>query len=278
MSVVDSEFVTVDTQDPSADPTNGPTPTESSGGGDEESTPTGYFRWKGLIDRVVASLLLLVAAPMIGILAVIVKLSSRGPAIFSQQRVGLNGTTYTMYKLRSMANNAEATTGPTWTTTNDVRVTPVGRILRTLHLDELPQLINVIKGEMSLIGPRPERPEFVEVLKDNVSRYCDRHKVRPGVTGLAQINLPPDTDLSSVRRKQYLDIEYIQTANLWLDIRMFLCTLLGIFGLKGSCRFLGLRRHVPVEIDSDITTLTPQEIEQRNTSMLDEAPKTVRPK
>ncbi len=138
-----------------------------------------------------------------------------------------------------MTLNAEARTGPAWAQAADPRITRIGNFLRKFHLDELPQLFNVLKGEMSLVGPRPERPEFVEVLNRQLPVYVNRLAVRPGITGLAQLNLPPDSDLNSVHRKVILDIEYIQRAGLWLDLRLIICTafrflkwpILGIFGL-----------------------------------------------
>ena len=161
------------------------------------------------------------ALPLIGLLVLIVRLNSRGPGIFRQVRVGKRGRTFTMYKLRSMRIDAEAKTGPAWSPTGgDPRVTRLGYWLRRLHLDELPQLFNVVRGEMSLVGPRPERPEFVEVLAEQIPGYLNRLMVQPGITGLAQINLPPDTDLDSVRRKLILDCEYIRSASSWLDFRI----------------------------------------------------------
>jgi hypothetical protein len=134
-----------------------------------------------------------------------------------------------------MRLDAETGTGPVWTSgKRDPRITPLGRILRSLHLDELPQLFNVLRGEMSLIGPRPERPEFVVVLAEEIPGYMNRLAVLPGITGLAQINLPPDTDLDSVRPKQILDLDYIRTAGPWLDLRMLLCTLLRLVGISGA--------------------------------------------
>ncbi len=152
-----------------------------------------------------------------------------------------------MFKLRSMRLDAEAATGPVWTADGrDPRITRLGCVLRTLHLDELPQLFNVLRGDMSMIGPRPERPEFVGVLEAEVRGYMDRLAVLPGVTGLAQINLPPDTDLDSVRRKLVLDREYITTAGLLLDIRIVICTLLRAVGIRGGygVRLMRLHRHV----------------------------------
>jgi lipopolysaccharide/colanic/teichoic acid biosynthesis glycosyltransferase len=167
-------------------------------------------------------------------LVAMVRLTSGGKAIYRQARVGEGGNTFTMYKIRTMVSNAEARSGAVWTQPGDPRVTAVGRVLRRLHLDELPQLFNVLKGEMSLIGPRPERPEFVEILAKDIEGYRNRLLVRPGITGLAQINLPPDTDLESVRRKLVLDLEYVEKANLLLDARMFLCTLVRLCGMPGA--------------------------------------------
>lgn len=215
--------------------------------------PPRYFAFKGLLDRMAAALLLIPGLPMIAVLVVLVRLTSRGPGIFRQSRVGQGGRVYMMYKIRTMRQDAEATTGPVWTQVHhDPRITFLGRILRKLHLDELPQLFNVLKGEMSLIGPRPERPEFVKVLAREIPGYLDRLAVPPGITGLAQINLPPDTDLDSVRRKLILDVEYIQTAGVGLDFRMFLSTFARLFGLPGYkvMRLLGLRRKVTLPTDN----------------------------
>jgi lipopolysaccharide/colanic/teichoic acid biosynthesis glycosyltransferase len=183
-------------------------------------------------------------------LVLIVRLNSRGPGIFRQVRVGKRGKAFTMYKLRSMRSDAESATGPAWSPTGgDPRVTRLGFWLRRLHLDELPQLFNVVRGEMSLVGPRPERPEFVEVLAEQLPGYLNRLMVQPGITGLAQINLPPDTDLDSVRRKLVLDCEYVRAAGFWLDVRIVLCTALRMLWIKGPVvtRLMGLERvvHLP---------------------------------
>lgn len=215
-----------------------------------ESPLSVYLRCKSLIDRAVTLVLLVPGLPLIGLLVILIRLTSRGPGIYSQVRVGQGGKEFTMYKLRSMRRDAEAKSGPVWSAPgSDSRVTRLGYWLRKLHLDELPQLFNVLRGEMSLIGPRPERPEFVKVLSESIPEYMDRLRVAPGITGLAQINLPPDTDLDSVRRKLVLDLEYIRTANLWLDSRMFLCTLLRLIGIKGNTamRLMWLTRVVPWE-------------------------------
>jgi lipopolysaccharide/colanic/teichoic acid biosynthesis glycosyltransferase len=190
--------------------------------------PSVYFRRKAILDRVLAALLLVPGLPIIGFLVLLVRLTSRGPGVYRQARVGQNGRKFTIYKIRTMRHDAEAASGPVWTQARDPRVTPVGRVLRKFHLDELPQLLNILKGEMSLVGPRPERPEFVHVLAEAVPGYTSRLAVPPGVTGLAQLNLPPDTDLISVQRKLILDREYVERAGLLLDTRIFCCTCLRI--------------------------------------------------
>jgi lipopolysaccharide/colanic/teichoic acid biosynthesis glycosyltransferase len=216
----------------------------------EQIAPASYFRWKHLLGQAAAGVLLVVGLPIIGILVVLVRLTSRGPGIYRQIRVGKNGRQFAMYKIRTMRQDAEAASGPVWTQTKDPRVTGIGRVLRKLHLDELPQLFNVLRGEMSLIGPRPERPEFVCVLVDKIPGYADRLAIRPGITGLAQLNLPPDTDLQSVHRKLVLDVEYVKQASLWLDIRLFLCTFGRMFKLpEGSSVWLfGVGRTVALNL------------------------------
>jgi lipopolysaccharide/colanic/teichoic acid biosynthesis glycosyltransferase len=182
---------------------------------------------KVAVDVVVASLLLLAFAPIIVILAAVVRLTSRGPALYSQRRLGLSGRPYQIYKLRTMYLDCERLSGPQWSAPDDPRVTPLGRFLRRCHLDELPQLWNVVRGEMSLVGPRPERPEFVEQLELVIPGYRERLRLRPGITGLAQVQLPPDEDLASVRRKLECDLRYARAMCLWLDFK-----ILGATGLK----------------------------------------------
>lgn len=198
-----------------------------------EVFPSGYFRWQPLLSWWLAFFVAPLILPVVGLLMLIVRLTSRGPGIYRQLRVGKEGRTFWIYKIRTMRADAERETGPVWTSEDDPRITPVGRILRRFHLDELPQIVNVLKGEMTLIGPRPERPEFCQVLARAIPGYLQRYRVLPGITGLAQINLPPDTDLDSVRRKLVLDLEYIQNGNLWLDLRILLCTGLKMLGFPG---------------------------------------------
>jgi lipopolysaccharide/colanic/teichoic acid biosynthesis glycosyltransferase len=208
--------------------------------------PSGYFRWKDVPGRLLACLLFVLGLPIMALTIAAVRLTSRGPAIFKQTRVGRNCRVYTMYKIRTMRVDAEAATGPVWTQTNDPRITPVGRLIRRLHLDEFPQLINVLRGEMALIGPRPERPEFTQRLAMALPRYLDRLAVRPGITGLAQVNLPPDTDLDSVGRKLVLDLHYVREARLGLDLRLLACAIAQILGFRGpsAARFFGVEMAV----------------------------------
>lgn len=203
-----------------------------------------YFVRSSWLSRLVGLLLLIPAAPAIGFLALLTRLTSKGAGLYPQTRVGLHGQTFTLYKIRSMRQDAETGTGPVWAQIRDPRITFLGRILRSTHMDELPQLFNVVKGEMSLVGPRPERPEFTQFLAREIPGYVQRLAVRPGISGLAQINLPPDTDVESVRKKLALDLEYIRTANLWMDLRIVLCTAVRLVGIKGltMAGLLGLRR------------------------------------
>jgi lipopolysaccharide/colanic/teichoic acid biosynthesis glycosyltransferase len=210
--------------------------------------PNGYFRWREGFDRLVAAILLVPAMPLIGLLVGLVRLNSRGPGIYCQSRVGKNGRLFTMYKIRTMRVDAESRSGPVWTQAADPRVTRLGSLLRKLHLDELPQLFNVVRGDMALIGPRPERPEFVHLLAAEIHGYTGRLVVRPGITGLAQINLPPDATLDDVRRKLVLDLEYVRAAGPMLDSRILFCTLLHALGLPGvwGSRICGLHREVSI--------------------------------
>lgn len=185
----------------------------------------GYAVTKNVIEWVAGLLLLVILAPFIGLLALLVKSSSAGPAFYSQVRQGRNGVPFRIYKLRSMTHNCEAATGAVWSTgTADPRVTRLGRLLRDTHLDELPQLWNVIKGEMCLIGPRPERPEIASKLERALPSYRSRLLVKPGVTGLAQVQLPPDTDLESVRRKLAYDLHYVREVSALMDARILFAT------------------------------------------------------
>ena len=187
-------------------------------------------------ERLLAFLLLVLASPILLIAVLLVRLTSHGPAIYSQARVGRGGRAFILYKLRTMRHRCELQSGPRWSVPGDPRVTPVGRFLRRTHLDELPQLWNICRGDMRLVGPRPERPEFVVVLERQLPLYNLRLHVTPGLTGLAQVQLPPDTDLGSVRRKLACDVYYVRCANWWLDMRILAATALKIVGLPPSLR------------------------------------------
>ncbi|MGF1580830.1 MAG: sugar transferase [Gemmataceae bacterium] len=196
--------------------------------------PTFYARVKFLLEWVVAFVLFVVCLPLMLITMLLVKLTSRGPAIYSQTRVGLNGTPFTIYKFRTMWTNCERFSGAKWSTPGDSRITPIGQLLRKSHLDELPQLWNVLRGEMGLVGPRPERPEFVPQLAKAIPLYQNRLLLRPGVTGFAQVQLPPDTSLDSVRIKLAYDLHYLRNLSCWLDIRVVLATAGKLFFLPFS--------------------------------------------
>ena len=155
---------------------------------------------------------------------VLVRATSRGPVIYAQKRLGRRGRVFTIDKIRTMYRDSEPH-GARWCVPGDPRITPVGRLLRWTHIDELPQLINILQGKMSLIGPRPERPELVVQLERVFPEYGRRLSVRPGVTGLAQVLQPPDTNLSMVSSKLSLDLHYIDHCSLWLDLRILLAAV-----------------------------------------------------
>ena len=155
--------------------------------------------------------------------ALLVKLTSPGPVIFRQERVGLHNQPFVMYKFRSMQVQSKSREKAGWTTKNDVRVTGVGKFMRRTSIDELPQLFNVLKGEMSLIGPRPERPQFVEKFREEIPRYMVKHQVRPGMTGWAQVNgYRGDT---SIRKRIDCDLYYIENWTMGLDIKILFLTV-----------------------------------------------------
>lgn len=207
----------------------------------------GYGRFKAAVEFVLALLLLVPALPLIVVCAVLIRLTSRGPAFYSQIRLGLHGRPFRIWKLRTMTHNCEQNTGAIWSRANDPRVTWLGKILRKTHIDELPQLWNVLWGEMSLIGPRPERPEFVPKLEQAIAGYRERLKVRPGLTGLAQVFLPPDQELEDVRRKVTYDLYYLDRLSLWLDFRLLVCTGLALVGIRYSWSRRWLRLPIPPE-------------------------------
>jgi putative colanic acid biosynthesis UDP-glucose lipid carrier transferase len=174
------------------------------------------------MDAVLSLLALTVLSPGLAFIALVVKLSSPGPVFYQQRRVGRDGREFTMLKFRSMRVDAERETGPVWAKPDDPRCTRFGAFLRRTFLDELPQLVNVLAGSMSLVGPRPERPEFVRQFKKEIERYAHKHWVRPGLTGWAQVRgWRGDTDLAERVRH---DIWYIENWSLWLDLRILAAT------------------------------------------------------
>jgi len=197
-----------------------------------------YRQTKPYLDKLAAGVLLLLFSPVIALCALLIKLTSRGTAFYGQARVGLHGRPFMLIKLRTMEQDAEAASGPVWAINDDKdpRVTPVGRFLRRTHLDELPQLINVLRGEMSLIGPRPERPYFVNQLREAIPDYDRRLSIRPGITGLAQIRAGYDTTVRDVRRKVKLDLLYIRRMCWGVDFIVFIQTLLKVFGIDTERR------------------------------------------
>jgi lipopolysaccharide/colanic/teichoic acid biosynthesis glycosyltransferase len=214
---------------------------------EHEVLPGRYHRYSGLAQRGLAALLLIPALPAMLLAMALVRCTSRGPVVYRQVRLGMRAKRFVLYKIRTMVTDAEAGSGPVWARVDDPRVTPVGRVLRAIGWDELPQLFNIVKGEMSFIGPRPERPEIAAWLVDDIPNYFNRVVVRPGITGLAQINLSADTQLDDVRRKLQLDLEYIDRAGPLLDLRIALATLPRLLGVRGVqlAKWLGVWRAAP---------------------------------
>ena len=185
-------------------------------------TNTGNIIIKRIMDVAGALVGIVVTSPIMLLAALLVKFTSPGPVIYRQERVGLHNKAFYMYKFRSMERQAPSEERKAWTVRNDPRVTPIGKILRRTSVDELPQLFNILKGDMSLVGPRPERPLFVEKFKEEIPRYMVKHQVRPGLTGWAQVNgLRGDT---SIRKRIEYDIYYIENWTVWFDLKIILMT------------------------------------------------------
>lgn len=192
-----------------------------------------YLKFKYFFERVLGICLLVLLLPVIAVLWLAVRATSPGPGFYTQNRVGLDGKVFRVVKLRSMRTDVEVSGKIAWNIKADSRITPLGKILRKLHLDELPQLWNVACGDMSLVGPRPERPEITQRLEQLIPNYNRRHRVKPGITGLAQVNLEPDFNINLTRKKQILDLRYIEKANLLLDLRLLFATSLRVIGIPG---------------------------------------------
>jgi sugar transferase (PEP-CTERM system associated) len=184
-----------------------------------------FLAYKRLASVVVSSLGMLASLPLLPFVVLAIRLSSPGPILYRQKRVGRDGAIFHCYKFRTMRADAEADTGPTWATDDDPRITRVGSFLRQARLDEIPQLWNVLKGDMSLVGPRPERPEFVRALGQQIPHYQLRHGVRPGITGWAQIRYKYGNSVEDAREKLRYDLFYIKNMSMGLDILVFLATV-----------------------------------------------------
>ncbi len=190
---------------------------------------------KRIVDVFVSAFVLVLSLPPVMLsVAVAVKLCDPGPVIHRQRRVGFAGKIFTLYKFRSMSIDAETTGHPVWARKADPRVTPVGRFIRATHVDELPQLINVLKGEMSLVGPRPERPEFVTMLRDQIEYYDLRHHVLPGLTGWSQINIGYTDDTNGAIRKVSYDLYYMKHASIFFDLYICARTVKTILWCEGA--------------------------------------------
>ena len=219
--------------------------------------------FKRTIDILGASVGIILTAPLMALVALAVKLDSRGPALYSQTRVGINrrrggrrlaamsatadrrardrrredlhGRPFSILKFRTMVVDAEKNSGPVWATQNDPRITRIGRFLRKTRLDEIPQFLSVLKGDMSLVGPRPERPKFVADLSTKVDNYTRRLDVKPGITGLAQVENGYDSSLASVNRKVQYDLQYIRSWSVLSDLRILAKTVVVVITGKGAC-------------------------------------------
>jgi lipopolysaccharide/colanic/teichoic acid biosynthesis glycosyltransferase len=205
-----------------------------------------------IVNFVLAAAAFFLALPLLLLIAIAIKLTSRGPVFYTQERVGLDrrtpaitagnhrrvrdvgGKPFRIYKFRTMRVDAEAHSGAVWATQNDPRVTPVGRFLRQYRLDEIPQLLNVMRGEMNIVGPRPERPTIFAELREHITEYPLRQRAKPGITGLAQIYHHYDRSLDDVRTKVRFDLEYIRRRSLWEDLRIMLRTVPVVFLRRGG--------------------------------------------
>jgi sugar transferase (PEP-CTERM system associated) len=189
---------------------------------------------KRVLDIVAAATGLVIAGPIMIAVAAAVRLSSPGPTIYRQQRVGGGNRLFTLYKFRSMCQDAEARTGAVWASRNDSRVTPLGRFLRRTRLDELPQLWNVLTGDMSMVGPRPERPEFVKQLTEQIPFYGQRHAIRPGLTGWAQVRYAYGASVDDSMEKLQYDLFYIKNLSIALDLFIMFSTVKTVLFRRGS--------------------------------------------
>ncbi len=190
-------------------------------------------RIKRIIDVAIAIFVLIGFLPIWILVAIFIKIESQGPILFSQKRVGKDSKNFTIYKFRSMVQDAEKKTGPVWAGERDPRVTFVGKIIRKLRIDEIPQFYNVLMNDMSLVGPRPERPFFVDKLRREIPLYTRRLRMKPGITGWAQIKAGYDITLDSVKKKLEYDLFYIENVSLRMDLKILLNTFYVMLRGKG---------------------------------------------
>jgi lipopolysaccharide/colanic/teichoic acid biosynthesis glycosyltransferase len=188
-----------------------------------------FDRLKRAMDILISLIGLTMCSPILLLTGLLIQLTSRGPVIYKQERVGKFGKVFKIYKLRTMCIDAEKNTGAVWAKKDDPRVTPLGRILRKTHIDEIPQLLNVLKGEMSIVGPRPERPELVRDLKTLICDYEKRLIIKPGITGLAQVWHKYDETICDVKKKIKYDLLYIRKMCLMVDLRILFRTFVVVF-------------------------------------------------
>jgi len=185
-----------------------------------------FLEFKRIFDIFAASIGMIIALPVVFFAAIVIKIVSPGPVFYRQERVGLNGDTFYIYKLRTMRLDAETKSGPMWAQKDDPRLIRFGGMMRKMHLDELPQLYNVIRGDMSIVGPRPERPIFVEKLSKEISDYPKRVEVKPGITGLAQVWHKYDETIQDVKKKVKYDLLYKREMCFMADVRIILRTFI----------------------------------------------------
>ena len=187
-----------------------------------------------IVDLVVASAILAVLTPLIAVTALAIWVEGGGPILFRQVRTGLRGAPFRMLKFRSMRCDAESDGTPRWADEDDPRITRVGRFIRMTRIDEIPQLINVLQGEMSVVGPRPERPQFVETLSHEIPLYTLRHTVKPGITGWAQVRYHYAASVAQAARKLDYDLYYVRNRSLFLDLRILLETVPVVLTAQGA--------------------------------------------
>ena len=210
----------------------------------------GVLMLRRVLSMTIATVIAMLALPVIPFIILAVKLSSRGPILFSQQRVGRYGKVFRLYKFRTMCADAERQSGAVWAQQNDPRITSVGKFLRKTRLDELPQLWNVLNGDMAFVGPRPERPEFVKWLSDSIPYYNLRHMVRPGLTGWAQVRYRYGASLEDTKQKLEYDLYYIKHISVLLDLLIIFETMKTVVLGRGhnESRFLVIVGHRPLHL------------------------------